>query len=68
MAHDDYYKRLDAESGKRLADASGAGRVAESCEGRYHQLASIVGHRVAAVMEAFVDSKIAHHELNENKA
>ena len=67
MAHDDYYHRLLKSADERLMRASNAPHEAETCAERYEQMARVVGARVASVVEAFVDARMAHHELAENK-
>lgn len=67
MAHDDYYNKLQHSADSRLQRASNAFHEADDCKERFEQLAHIVGAKVASVIEAFVDGKIAYHELHENK-
>lgn len=66
--HDEYYKHLLNDADERLARASGAHHKAESCSERFEQLASVVGPRKAAAIEAYMDGRVAHHELHEHKA
>lgn len=67
MAHDDYYHRVQKSGDERLMRVSNAPHEAETCAERYEQLAHVVGHRQASAIEAYVDARMAHHELNENK-
>lgn len=67
MAHDDYYNRMGKEADARLARAADAAHEPSTCVERYECLASIVGPRTAAAIEAFIDARVAHHELNEHK-
>ena len=68
MTHDEYYEDLQQDADTRLAKASKAVHNPTDCEERFEQLAHIVGARVATAIEAFVDARMAHHELHENKA
>jgi hypothetical protein len=66
--HDDYYYNLADRADEKLARAAGAVREPTNCSERFDLLASVFGHKAAAVIEAFIDGRVAHHELNEHKA
>ena len=67
MPHDDYYYNLAESANGGLARAVGAVREPRTCEDRFEILADVFGPTKAAVLESFMDGKIAHHELNEHK-
>ena len=67
MAHDDYYTNLNKSADNRLMRASHAMHEPTTCAERFDQLAHVVGPRFAAVIDAYFDAKMAHHELHENK-
>lgn len=67
MTHDDYYYNLRPDADERLARVSHASHRAETCSERFEQFANVVGPRTAAAIEAFVDGRVAHHELNEHR-
>lgn len=68
MAHDDYYNNLQKSADERLQKATHAVHEPTNCTERYEQLAHLLGGRIASAIEAFVDARMAHHELHENKA
>lgn len=66
--HDDYYYNLAERANEDLARAVGAARKPMTCAERFEILADLFGPTKAAVLEAFIDGRVAHHELNEHKA